>query len=41
MPKHHITFTLNGETAETLVEPRELLIHTLRERLGLTGSHIG
>jgi carbon-monoxide dehydrogenase small subunit len=41
MAGHQIRFTLNGEPAETLVEPRELLIHTLRERLGLTGSHIG
>lgn len=41
MAKKHITFTLNGEQVETLVEPRELLIHTLRETLGLTGSHIG
>ena len=41
MAKHHITFTLNGEPAETLVEPRELLIHTIRERLNQTGSHIG
>jgi carbon-monoxide dehydrogenase small subunit len=41
MAGHHIRFTLNGEPVETLVEPRELLIHTLRERLGLTGSHIG
>jgi aerobic carbon-monoxide dehydrogenase small subunit len=41
MAKKHIAFTLNGERVETLVEPRELLIHTLRERIGLTGSHIG
>lgn len=41
MAKKHITFTVNGEQVELLVEPRELLIHTLRERLGLTGSHIG
>ena len=41
MPKKHITFMLNGQTAETLVEPRELLIHTIRERLNQTGSHIG
>jgi len=41
MAKMHIGFTLNGEAVETLVEPRELLIHTLRERLNLTGSHIG
>ena len=41
MAKQQIRITLNGETVETLVEPRELLIHTLRERLNLTGSHIG
>jgi len=41
MAKMRIGFTLNGEAVETLVEPRELLIHTLRERLNLTGSHIG
>ncbi|HEX6829348.1 MAG TPA: (2Fe-2S)-binding protein [Burkholderiales bacterium] len=41
MAKQQIRFSLNGETVETLVEPRELLIHTLRERLNLTGSHIG
>jgi len=41
MPKKHITLTLNGQSVETLVEPRELLIHTIRERLAQTGSHIG
>jgi carbon-monoxide dehydrogenase small subunit len=41
MPKKHITMTLNGQSVETLVEPRELLIHTIRERLAQTGSHIG
>ncbi len=41
MAKQHITFTLNGEKIEILVEPRELLIHTLREKLHQTGSHIG
>lgn len=41
MAKTHIAFTLNGDQVETLVEPRELLIHTLRERLRQTGSHIG
>src|SRR3569623_2314058 len=41
MAKSHIAFTLNGDKVETLVEPRELLIHTLRERLRQTGSHIG
>jgi len=41
MAKKHISFTLNGATVETLVEPRELLIHVLREELRQTGSHIG
>ena len=41
MAKKNISFTLNGSKVETLVEPRELLIHVLREQLGLTGSHIG
>ena len=33
--------TVNGKTAEALVEPRTLLIHFLRETLSLTGPHIG
>ena len=41
MAKKNISFTLNGGKVETRVEPRELLIHVLREQLGLTGSHIG
>jgi carbon-monoxide dehydrogenase small subunit len=41
MAKMHITLTVNGTEQEFLAEPRELLIHTLRERLGLTGPHIG
>jgi carbon-monoxide dehydrogenase small subunit len=41
MAKKHITFTLNGQQVETLVEPRELLIHVIREQLQQTGSHIG
>jgi aerobic carbon-monoxide dehydrogenase small subunit len=39
--KMHINLTVNGEAQEFLAEPRELLIHTLRERLGITGPHIG
>lgn len=37
----HLTLNVNGEAVETLAEPRELLIHVLRERLGITGPHIG
>lgn len=36
-----ISFTLNGAPIGAQVEPRELLIHVLREQLGQTGSHIG
>ncbi|MGB7934078.1 MAG: (2Fe-2S)-binding protein [Gammaproteobacteria bacterium] len=41
MSRQQLAFTLNGRPVETLVEPRELLIHVLREQLGQTGSHIG
>jgi carbon-monoxide dehydrogenase small subunit len=33
--------TVNGEPREASVEPRLLLVHFLRETLGLTGTHIG
>jgi aerobic carbon-monoxide dehydrogenase small subunit len=33
--------TVNGETRESEVEARLLLVHYLREHLGLTGTHIG
>ena len=32
---------VNGETRETEVEPRLLLVHYLRDVLGLTGTHVG
>ncbi len=38
---HKITLTINGKTRTDQVEPRLLLIHYLREVLGLTGPHIG
>ena len=41
MAKQAVSFTLNGKAVDVLVEPRELLIHTLRENLQLTGAHIG
>ncbi len=41
MSKMHIQLTINGEAQEVLAEPRELLIHVLREKLGVTGPHIG
>jgi aerobic carbon-monoxide dehydrogenase small subunit len=41
MTKTPVTMTVNGKTVEAMVEPRILLIHFLREELGLTGAHIG
>lgn len=41
MAKTDIKLTVNGQEAAGSVEPRTLLIHFLREQLGLTGSHIG
>ena len=36
-----ITFTINGAEQTIDIEPRLLLVHAIRERLGLTGTHIG
>jgi len=36
-----ITVAVNGVTHEAEVEPRELLVFFLRERLGLTGTNVG
>ena len=41
MSKRQISMTVNGQSYDVAVEHRELLIHTLREQLNLTGSHIG
>jgi carbon-monoxide dehydrogenase small subunit len=41
MPKTQLSFNLNGQSVDVMVEPRELLIHVLREQLQQTGSHIG
>ena len=37
----NVTITVNGTTHTHDVEPRLLLIHYLRDVLGLTGPHIG
>ena len=39
--KHSVRLTVNRETCEGEVEPRTLLVHFLREQLGLTGTHVG
>jgi aerobic carbon-monoxide dehydrogenase small subunit len=41
MSQHEITVTINGETQTRTVEARTLLVHFIREDLGLTGTHIG
>ena len=39
--KKAITLTVNGVTQHREVEPRMLLVHYLRDVLGLTGTHVG
>ncbi len=41
MTKQRIEVTVNGVTHLAEVEPRLLLVHFLRENLGLTGTHVG
>ena len=36
-----VSFTLNGTEVSATIEPRELLVTVLRDRLQMTGSHIG
>jgi carbon-monoxide dehydrogenase small subunit len=39
--KELVKVKINGRERETAVEPRVLLVHFIREGLGLTGTHIG
>ena len=36
-----VSLTVNGESREHDVEPRLLLVHYLRDKLGLTGTNVG
>ncbi|MBL8186352.1 MAG: 2Fe-2S iron-sulfur cluster binding domain-containing protein, partial [Acidobacteria bacterium] len=36
-----ISLSINGTTYDADVEPRLLLIHLIRDVIGLTGTHIG
>jgi aerobic carbon-monoxide dehydrogenase small subunit len=36
-----LRITINGEAHSAEVEPRLLLVHYLRDNLGLTGTHVG
>jgi carbon-monoxide dehydrogenase small subunit len=37
----HVSLTVNGRPAAVEVEGRTLLVELLREKLGLTGTHVG
>src|SRR5690554_2562335 len=37
----NVAITINGQVVKTHIEPRMLLIQFIRERAGLTGSHVG
>ena len=39
--RHLVTLTVNGREHELLLESRKTLADTLREDLGLTGTHLG
>jgi carbon-monoxide dehydrogenase small subunit len=39
--KQTVRVTVNGRIYEEDVEPRQLLVHFLRENIGLTGTHVG
>jgi aerobic carbon-monoxide dehydrogenase small subunit len=39
--KHSVSVTVNGAKQAHEVEPRLLLVHYLRETLGLTGTNVG
>jgi aerobic carbon-monoxide dehydrogenase small subunit len=36
-----VSIVVNGKTRKADLEPRTLLVHFLRERLNLTGTHVG
>jgi carbon-monoxide dehydrogenase small subunit len=38
---HPVEVTINGQKRSAAVEARTLLVHFIRESLGLTGTHIG
>lgn len=41
MDKVNVSFRLNGKRVRIMVEPRCLLVDAIRDRLGLTGTHVG
>ena len=41
MPHVKVALEVNGTRYDREVEPRQLLVHFLRDELGLTGTHVG
>jgi carbon-monoxide dehydrogenase small subunit len=41
MAQMRVRLQVNGEEHDAEVEPRLLLVHLLRDKLGLTGTHVG
>ena len=41
MPRVSVSVEVNGTREEREIEPRLLLVHFLRDELGLTGTHVG
>ena len=39
--RHVVTVEINGARKTVAVEARKLLVHLIREDLGLTGTHVG
>ena len=39
--RHAVTLDINGKRKTIAVEPRKLLVHLIRDDLGLTGTHVG
>jgi carbon-monoxide dehydrogenase small subunit len=39
--KHEVRVKINGRFYDEEAEPRTLLVHFLRETIGLTGTHVG
>ena len=41
MSRHYVTVTVNGEPQQAEVDARKLLVHFLRDDLGVTSTHVG
>lgn len=41
MVRHHVAFTVNGDAHALDIDPRQTLMHVLREELKLRGTHEG